>query len=61
MEEYINNGAELGWLIDPLERRIHVYRAGGAPELLEDPKEVSRRPSTNGICFGRSAALGLIP
>ncbi|MCA1637420.1 MAG: Uma2 family endonuclease, partial [Acidobacteria bacterium] len=26
MREYIENGVSLGWLIDPLERKIHVYR-----------------------------------
>src|SRR6266571_6003350 len=26
MPEYIGNGAELGWLIDPLERKVHIYR-----------------------------------
>jgi Uma2 family endonuclease len=49
MEEYISNGAELGWLIDPLERMVHVYRAGAAPEILEDPKEVSGEPLLKGF------------
>lgn len=49
MEEYISNGAELGWLIDPLERRVHVYRAGADPEVLEDPKEVSGEPLLKGF------------
>ena len=44
MEEYISNGAELGWLIDPLERRIHVYRPQVAAEVLEDPREVPGEP-----------------
>ena len=26
MLEYIANGASLGWLIDPLKRRVYVYR-----------------------------------
>jgi Uma2 family endonuclease len=41
MEEYISNGARLGWLIDPLERKVHIYRDGTHPEVLEDPQEVS--------------------
>ena len=49
MEEYISNGAELGWLIDPSDRRVHVYRADGAPEVLEDPKEVSGEPLLGGF------------
>jgi Uma2 family endonuclease len=49
MEEYISNGAVLGWLIDPLERRIHVYRADGTPQVLEDPKELSGEPLLRGF------------
>ena len=49
MDEYISNGAELGWLIDPLERRVHIYRADGASEVLEDPKEVSAEPLLRGF------------
>ncbi|MDE2786953.1 MAG: Uma2 family endonuclease [Chloroflexota bacterium] len=38
MQEYMDNGAKLGWLIDPIERTVRVYRAGVAePELLHDP------------------------
>jgi Uma2 family endonuclease len=49
MEEYISNGAELGWLIDPTERRVHVYRAGVDPEVLEGPHEVSGEPLLKGF------------
>jgi len=44
MEEYIANGAQLGWLIDPLERKIHVYRAGPPPEVLDNPQTISGEP-----------------
>lgn len=37
MREYLENGARLGWLIDPLERRVHVFREGHGVEVLEDP------------------------
>jgi Uma2 family endonuclease len=49
MQEYISNGAELGWLIDPLEHKVHVYRAGGDPEVLENPEEVSGEPLLKGF------------
>ena len=29
MEEYRQNGARLGWLIDPDQRSVTIYRAGG--------------------------------
>ena len=44
MEEYIENGASLGWLIDPQERKIYVYRPNLEPEILENPESVSGEP-----------------
>ncbi|HEX8638673.1 MAG TPA: Uma2 family endonuclease [Pyrinomonadaceae bacterium] len=41
MREYIENGARLGWLIDPTERRVHIYRADKTTEVLENPVKVS--------------------
>jgi len=41
MSEYIENGVRLGWLIDPYERRVHVYRADESVEILENPQKVS--------------------
>jgi Uma2 family endonuclease len=49
MEEYIKNGAQLGWLIDPLERKVHVYRAGVYAEILNDPETVSGEPLLKGF------------
>ncbi|HEY0459374.1 MAG TPA: Uma2 family endonuclease [Pyrinomonadaceae bacterium] len=41
MAEYIENGARLGWLIDPKEKRVHVYRPTSEAEILDNPKSVS--------------------
>ena len=41
MREYIENGVRLGWLIDPYEKRVHIYRANGEIEILENPSKVS--------------------
>ncbi|MBR8838440.1 MAG: Uma2 family endonuclease [Stigonema ocellatum SAG 48.90 = DSM 106950] len=41
MREYIDNGARLGWLIDPPQRRVEVYRPELAVEVLENPTELS--------------------
>ena len=32
MEEYRDNGARLGWLVDPGRRQVAIYRPGGDPE-----------------------------
>lgn len=41
MDEYIGNGVRLGWLIDPMEKKIHIYRENGETEVLDDPELVS--------------------
>ncbi|MBA4185298.1 MAG: Uma2 family endonuclease, partial [Acidobacteria bacterium] len=41
MREYIENGARLGWLIDPYEKRVHVYRGDKTVEVFNNPKTVS--------------------
>ena len=41
MAEYIENGVRLGWLIDPYKKQVHIYRANGEIEILENPKTVS--------------------
>lgn len=41
MNEYIENGVQLGWLIDPIEQKVHIYRANGENEILDDPEKVS--------------------
>jgi Uma2 family endonuclease len=49
MEEYIANGAQLGWLLDPSARRVYVYRPGAEVEVLEDPETVSGEPLLRGF------------
>jgi len=36
MEEWIENGAKRGWLIDPKIRAVYIYRPGAKPEELKD-------------------------
>lgn len=49
LEEFIANGTHLGWLIDPEERRVVVFRPGAAVEMLERPREVSGDPELPGF------------
>ena len=52
MQEYMDNGAQLGWLIDPLERTVRIYRAGVAePELLDDPETLDGEEVLPGFTF----------
>ena len=41
MSEYIENGVRLGWLINPYERRVHIYRTDESVEVLENLQKVS--------------------
>lgn len=41
MEEYIANGVQLGWLIDPVDRTVTIYRPDRDPEVLQAPSSVS--------------------
>lgn len=49
MTEYIENGSLLGWLIDPIERRVYTYRPGKEVEILDDPAELSGEPVLPGF------------
>jgi len=41
MREYIDNGARLGWLIDPQNRQVEIYRQQVEVEILINPAELS--------------------
>jgi Uma2 family endonuclease len=49
MDEYIANGVQLAWLIDPFERTVEIYRAGRAPELLANPATVAGEGPVEGF------------
>jgi Uma2 family endonuclease len=49
MSEYIENGAQLGWLIDPEVRKIHVYRSRQAVVVLENTAEIAADPELPGF------------
>ncbi len=49
MEEYIENGASLGWLIDPLNKKVHIYRPEKDVETLDSPEKIYGRPYLKGL------------
>lgn len=49
LAEYVQQGVRLGWLVDPLERSVHIYRPGQPVEVLEDPASVSGDPELPGF------------
>jgi len=49
MDEYMANGAQLGWLIVPAERAVHVYRPGQLAEILRNAAVISGDPALAGF------------
>ena len=41
MQEYLNSGVRLGWLINPDKRQVEIYRMGKPVEIIEEPKQLS--------------------
>ena len=41
MQEYIDNGVKLGWLIEPKSKTVEIYRQDQLPEVLDNPKSLS--------------------
>lgn len=56
MEQWMANGAQIGWLIDPVERTVVIYRQGDVPEILHDPTSVQG----TGIVAGFELVMGRV-
>ena len=41
MKEYIQNGAKLGWLINPKSKQVEIYKEGKETEILHNPTSLS--------------------
>jgi len=49
MGEYLANSASLGWLIDPIEKKVYVYRPSAEVCCLDNPATVSGDPVLPGF------------
>ncbi|WP_375509418.1 Uma2 family endonuclease [uncultured Nostoc sp.] len=49
MQEYIDNGASLGWLIDRQNRKVYIYRPNREVEILDNPEAVTGNPELPGF------------
>jgi len=59
MEEYLTNGMQLGWFIDPLQRRVHIYRAGQPAQVLDNPETVIGDPVLPGFALNLGEIWGV--
>lgn len=41
MREYVDNGCRLGWLINPQDRQVEIYRLGQSVLVLQSPASLS--------------------
>ncbi len=55
LDEYLANGAQLGWLIDPQAQRIYVYRPQLPVEELAAPETVTGDPVLPGFILHMQA------
>lgn len=49
MQEYIDNGALLGWLLDRHDRTVYIYRPNQQPDVLDNPETISGDPELPGF------------
>ncbi len=57
MQEYIDNGVRLGWLIDAEARRVEIYRPNRDVEILENPLALSGEDILPGFVLDLSSIL----
>ena len=51
MQEYLNNGMLLGWLINRQQQQVEIYRKGNEIEILELPDSLSGENILQGFVF----------
>jgi Uma2 family endonuclease len=54
LQEYIANGASLGWLIDRKNRKVYLYRPQQEVECLDNPSTLSGDPVLSGFVLDLS-------
>lgn len=57
MQEYMDNVAKLGWLIDRKNKRVEIYRLGQDVEILENPATLSGEDVLPGFVLDLTAIL----
>jgi len=57
MQEYIDNGVRLGWLIDPINKQVEIYRSDSTPETLSNPTQIEGESILPGFILGLDGIL----
>lgn len=54
MQEYLDNGVRLGWLIEPSAKTVEIYRPGKPVEILNNPQTLSGENILSGFILDLS-------
>jgi Uma2 family endonuclease len=54
MQEYLDNGVQLGWLIEPSAKTVEIYRPGKPVEILNNPRTLSGENVLSGFVLDLS-------
>jgi Uma2 family endonuclease len=57
MQEYMDNGARLGWLIYPKSQQVEIYRQGEEKEILRSPTSLSGEKMLSGFVLDLNRIL----
>ena len=57
MQEYRENGARLGWLIDIQNQKVEIYRPGREVEVLDNPSTLSGEEVLPGFILSLAGIL----
>lgn len=57
MSEYIDCGVKLGWLINPDEKQVEIYRRDRTKEVLNNPESLSGEDILSGLIVDLSSIL----
>ncbi|MEQ9667230.1 Uma2 family endonuclease [Coleofasciculus sp. G2-EDA-02] len=58
MQEYLDNGLRLGWLIDAKNKRVEIYRPNREVEVLQSPVSLSGEDVLPGFVLDLQVVLG---
>jgi Uma2 family endonuclease len=58
MQEYLDNGVRLGWLIDPQNQQVQIYRQGQPIEVLQSPTTLSGEDVLPGFVLNLRSIFG---
>lgn len=55
---YLANGLQLGWLINPQDKQVEIYRPNQVPEVLQSPTSLSGEDLLPGFILNLQLIFG---